>query len=220
MTESRHGPYASDVSEEEWRSGKRRDGTPITQSGTIPAGFTNHREGFQVPESERVKSRPWTPPAITSEPAPAHGLKATGAFIEGTHVDANKTDGDVHSIATRVLTIQAQVADLGAEAKRIADAAVRQLDDLKKLAKYDNKEATLRAHAAAYDDLQHLIDNELVGKRGWVITSARDAVLRLFNDNHRLTARVTELETKLARYENLSPPNKEGVDHPLALKSK
>lgn len=153
------------LTEAEWRSGVRNDGTRVTQSGAEPA-MRYPLAPYPIPE---------------------------------THVDPAKTDGDVNALSTMITRIQAEVGALGAEALRVRDAALKQVDNLKSLAQYDGKEATMRAHAAAYDDLQKLIDDELVSKRNWTITSARDAVFKLYNDNVDLEREKNNAMREVAR---------------------
>lgn len=51
--------------------------------------------------------------------------------IPGVHVDPNTVDSDVDTLAKRVLAIQAEVGDLGAEALRIRDQHRRMIDEMK-----------------------------------------------------------------------------------------
>lgn len=159
------------MTEDEWRSGVRADGTRIVQDGAEPA------------------KRPWSTPTIASKPMP-HDAKATGAFIEGVHVDAETVNTDASRLGTMIVRTQAEVAAIGAESLRIANAALQQVDALKRLATYDAKEAEVRSKAANYDDIAELIKIELVKKRGWAPTGAKDAFFNLFNDNVRLTAEL------------------------------
>ncbi len=145
----------------------------------LASTLANFNSDFQVPKSpaSMVMS------LVESPAAKLFDAKATGAFVEGVHKDAALVDNDAHALGVQVIKVQAEVAALAAEALRIRDSALKQLDALKQLASYDNKEAEVHLKAARYDELQALIDEELVTKRGWIITSARDAVFQLYNDN-------------------------------------
>lgn len=118
-----------------------------------------------------VEKRPWSTPTITSSPVYP---------IPGTHVDAAKVDGDAAALGPRVVRIQAEVADLAAEALRVRDAALQELD-------------RLREHIA-------WMEAECVAELtpfGWQKMALEDYVHNLIHHNVELNRKLTLAEKNL-----------------------